>query len=98
MKPTFPFERHEHVGRALWHVRNYLLFLHNEVANSRGSNRQKKAVAALRKAYDKVDEARHNLEEVMFMDHDRGDIGVYYCGGKEKEKRQEEFEQALKKT
>lgn len=53
--------------------------LQAEVARSRGSRRQKGAARALFRAFEKINEARSELEEVMFVDHpEQAHIRVYY--------------------
>ena len=77
--PVIPFERHEQIAKTLKSMRDELVSLCTEVGNSRKSKRQRGAFAALFRASGKIDAARSELEEVMFLDHrDRSNTRVYY--------------------
>lgn len=67
------------LGKMLSNMRNELLELHAEVWSTPGSRHRKAAVTALFRAHQKIDEARHHLEEIMFSDHqDVAHTHVYY--------------------
>ena len=78
-KPAVSFERHQEIAGILKSMRDQLVSLCTEIGNSRKSKRQRGAYSALFRASVKIDAARSELEEVMFLDHgDRADIHVYY--------------------
>lgn len=79
--PTISFERHQQIGEFLRSARNELVHLCTEVANSRHSKRQKRAAGEILRAQGLIDEARSNLEEVMFSDHPSLATTKIYYGG-----------------
>lgn len=80
-KPVITFERHNEIGADLHDMRNRLQKMHAEAASSHGSRHQKKATRALFRAFEKINEARSSLEEVMFVDHPgQASVRIYYPG------------------
>jgi len=78
-KPALSFERHEQFSEFLRFAQSTLRKMQDEVARSHNSKRQRSAARALFQAHQKIDDARSELEEVMFLDHPgQASIQIYY--------------------
>jgi len=79
-KPGITFSRHDEVAAELYSIREKLLSMEVELANSfprsGPASKPYKAISAARVA---IDTARSDLENLMFRDHpDNARLGIYY--------------------
>ena len=80
MKKGLSFEQHQNIGEELFRIREYIVHLCCEVGNAYPITSKKgKAYRELTKAYKSIDEARSELEEMLFKDFtNQADVHVYY--------------------